>query len=104
MPKRTRQYARTTGSSSARMILRTCSLRIDAVSGALAVEAVGGRHPGAGRREALDPLVPARRPPLLEDHDELRWRGLQVPQEFGAEPPDERPGHVVEEVEVVDEA
>src|SRR5438876_4436141 len=86
------------------MILKICSLRIDPVSGALAVEAIGGRDPGGERREPRDPRVAPRGPALLEDHDELRRRGLELAQELGAEAPDDRPVLVVEEGEVVEEA
>src|SRR5207253_7052677 len=79
------------------MILKICSLRIDPVSGALAVEAIGGRDPGGERREPRDPRVAPRGPALLEDHDELRRRGLELAQELGAEAPDDRPVLVVEE-------
>src|SRR5258707_3241108 len=86
------------------MILKICSLRIDPVFGALAVEAIGGRDPGGQRGKARDPRVPPRRPAPLEDHDELWRRRLELAQELGAEAPHDRPILVLEDGEVVDEA
>src|SRR4051812_24896212 len=96
MPKRAQQYARTSGSSYARMILRTVALCIDPVAGSRPDEIVP-RQPLAQRDKRLHPLVAAGRPALLEEDDEPRRARRQAARELRAERADHGMRRVVEE-------
>src|SRR4051812_45393333 len=101
--KRAQQYARTTGSSYARMTLRIVSLRIDPVAVPLTRHGVAGREPVRERGEAVDPLVAARGPAgFPQDHERRRARA-QITHELGSQPLDHRRVGVMVEMKVVHE-
>src|SRR5688572_26139070 len=98
MPNRTQQYARTTGSSYARMILRTVSLRIDQVVRSLNIDRVVCAQMPRQLGKAVEALVPACRPAVAHDHDVSRRPRPERAHELRAERLDLRPLDVVEEV------
>src|SRR5262249_1566684 len=86
------------------MILRTVALRMDHVAVAGDVGAIRALEQLLKLRKGLDTLGTAGRPPSVE-HDDESWRACaQGTHELGAERAHDRRGHVMEEVEVVDEA
>src|SRR3990172_5786555 len=85
------------------MMRRIVSPRIDDVPVAPRVDPVPREALGE-LREALDALVPARRPALREQDDEARRPRVEGGDELGAELPDRGRVRVVIEVEVVEEA
>src|SRR2546425_13037599 len=96
MPKRTQQYARTTGSRYAPTIRRMTSARIHDVPVAPRHDPIG-RKPATQLLEPLDPLVAAGRPAALEQHHERRRGGGEPRHEGGAELPGGRGPHGVGE-------
>src|SRR5437773_8872703 len=103
MPKRTQQYARTTGSRYAPTIRRMTSARIHDVPGAPRYDPIG-RKPATQLLEPLDPLVAAGRPAALEQHHDGGRLGVELRDEVGAKLLDDRCLDVVVEVEIVEEA
>src|SRR2546422_211592 len=103
IPKRTQQYARTTGSRYAPTMRRMTSARIHDVPVAPAVHLIG-REPPAQVVEPLDPLVAAGRPAALEQHDERRRMRVETRDEVGVKPADDGCVHIVIEVKVVQKA
>src|SRR5882672_11446500 len=99
MPKRAQQYARTIGSSYARMILRTVALCIDPVAGPRPDEIVP-RQPLTQGDKRVHALVAAGRPALLEEDDEPRRARREPARQLRAERADHRMRCVMEEVEV----
>src|SRR3989442_7312623 len=89
MPKRTQQYARTTGSRYAPTIRRMTSARIHDVPVAPRYDPIG-RKPATQLLELLDPLVAAGRPAALEQHHERRRGRVEPREESGAQPLGER--------------
>src|SRR3989442_12361022 len=103
MPKRTQQYARTTGSRYAPTIRRMTSARIHDVPVAPRHDPIG-RKPATQLLEPLDPLVAAGRPAALEQHHERRRGGGEPPPEDRANVLDDRGLPAGVEGENVDEA
>src|SRR5262245_43748802 len=102
--KRAQQYARTTGSSYARITLRIVSLLIDRVAEASRASAVARVEPALQLRKALEALGPPGRPPAVEHDHEARRMGSEVAHQFCPEPVNLGCVLVVEEVEVVEKA
>src|SRR5437867_1909731 len=84
------------------MIRRMMSARIHDVAVPPPVDPVA-REPAPKARELVHPLVAPGGPAALEEHDELRWMGVEAREELLAESLDHRRLRVVVEVKVVHE-
>src|SRR5712664_2799430 len=80
------------------------AFRIEPVARARQRRLVPVAQPLGQRGKALEALVAAGRPAVLEEDDDARRAPVEVADEFRAQRPDHRRGLVVEEVEVVEEA
>src|SRR5215470_20214002 len=86
------------------MTLRIASLRIDPVAGALDGQRVRSREPLLELGEGVEPAVAWRGPAVLENENRGGAARVEAGDELGPERLDARIAHVLEEVEVVDEA
>src|SRR5690348_9683829 len=86
------------------MTLRIASLRIDPVSDALDGQRVRSREPLLELGEGVESAVARRGPAVLENDDRGGAARVEAGEELGPERLDARIAHIVEEMEVVDEA
>src|SRR6266508_5461732 len=85
------------------MIRLTVALCMDAIPRPGLHEIVP-HEPLGQRGEALESLVPAGRPAVLEDDDQRRWAHVEIADQLGPQGPDRGMAGVVEEMKAVEEA